>query len=188
MPILGIIASSYNVVVPNSYESISTVTVGSGGTSSISFTSIPSTYAHLQIRAIGKTSDTADNGSNFSIQLNGSGMTYQHFIRADGGGSVIGSSLSSSGFIGYAPASLSSATDTFGPFVVDILDYANTTTTKTVRSFNGYDTNSAGNALLGLYSTFQNSTSAVSSITITAQSSRTILQYSSFALYGIKGV
>jgi hypothetical protein len=31
MPILGIIASSRLAAVPNSYESIATVTVGSGG-------------------------------------------------------------------------------------------------------------------------------------------------------------
>ena len=31
MPILGIIASSRLAVAPNSYESIATVTVGSGG-------------------------------------------------------------------------------------------------------------------------------------------------------------
>ena len=36
----------------SSYESIATTTVGAGGSSSISFTSIPSTYTHLQVRGL----------------------------------------------------------------------------------------------------------------------------------------
>ena len=69
------------------YESISTVTVGAGGTSSISFSSIPSTYKHLQIRFIGTctvsgeysqavymrvNSDTGSNYSRHSLGGNGS--------------------------------------------------------------------------------------------------------------------
>ena len=50
MPILGIIASQDYNRVTNSYESIATVTVGSGGSSSLTFSSIPATYTHLQIR------------------------------------------------------------------------------------------------------------------------------------------
>ena len=40
---------------PTEFESIATVTVGSGGSSTISFTSIPGTYKHLQVRGIGRT-------------------------------------------------------------------------------------------------------------------------------------
>ena len=51
MPILGVIASQITGhLSTNSFESIQTVTVGSGGQSSISFSSIPSTYKHLQLR------------------------------------------------------------------------------------------------------------------------------------------
>jgi hypothetical protein len=46
--ILGIIASSKLTAAAGDFESIATVTVGSGGSAVISFTSIPSTYAHLQ--------------------------------------------------------------------------------------------------------------------------------------------
>ncbi|NCU72421.1 MAG: hypothetical protein EBY66_05360 [Candidatus Fonsibacter lacus] len=53
-PILGIWASqNYSrYSITGSYESIATVTVGSGGSSYIEFTSIPATYSHLQIRII----------------------------------------------------------------------------------------------------------------------------------------
>jgi hypothetical protein len=36
--------------IPNYYQSIQTITVGSGGLATASFTSIPQTYKHLQIR------------------------------------------------------------------------------------------------------------------------------------------
>ncbi len=47
---------------PTAYESIATTTVGAGGTSTITFSSIPSTYTHLQIRGIGR-SDAASGNS-----------------------------------------------------------------------------------------------------------------------------
>ena len=48
--ILGILASSGVAAgAANSYESIATVTVGSGGSSTITFSSIPATFTHLQI-------------------------------------------------------------------------------------------------------------------------------------------
>jgi hypothetical protein len=51
MPILGIIASAITGnLVTTSYESIETVTVGSGGSATVTFSSIPATYTHLQIK------------------------------------------------------------------------------------------------------------------------------------------
>ena len=55
------------VIMPGSYESIATVTVGSGGAASVEFTSIPSTYTHLQIRAIVRTNYTSSNNKSISI-------------------------------------------------------------------------------------------------------------------------
>jgi hypothetical protein len=54
MPILGIIASAITGnLVTTSYESIETVTVGSGGSATVlTFSSIPATYTHLQIRVL----------------------------------------------------------------------------------------------------------------------------------------
>jgi hypothetical protein len=52
-PILGILASgmSGNLWAPGKdFDSIATTTVGAGGASTITFSSIPSTYRHLQIR------------------------------------------------------------------------------------------------------------------------------------------
>jgi len=48
----GIIGSAAPQV--GDFESIATVTVGAGGSSEINFTSIPSTYQHLQIRILSR--------------------------------------------------------------------------------------------------------------------------------------
>ena len=56
-PILGIYASqiSGHLFAPSgAYDSIATTTVGAGGASSITFSSIPSTYTHLQVRITAK--------------------------------------------------------------------------------------------------------------------------------------
>ena len=65
--------------------------------------------------------------------------------------------------------------------VVDILDCSNTSKYKTMRALCGTDTNGGGE--VGLFSGVWQSTSAISSITISFSN---IAQYSTFALYGIK--
>ena len=71
MPILGIIASSRLTAAPNSYESIYTTNVGSGGVADVTFNSIPATYTHLQIRYIARgTSDSETTNGGIFIKLN----------------------------------------------------------------------------------------------------------------------
>jgi hypothetical protein len=82
---------------------------------------------------------------------------------------------------------INTASDTANAFstsVLDILDYANTNKTKVIRSLDGNDTNGSGN--VGLYSGMYNSTNAITSVTIAPQSGNWN-QYTTFALYGIKG-
>ena len=159
----------------NSYESISTVTVGAGGTSTITFSSIPSTYKHLQIRALAITSVVSQGAV---VQFNGdSGANYKyHSLYGDGSAAAAtnGSGVIAPFFMGgvFSP----------GSAVIDILDYANTNKYKTVRSLDGYDANGSG--YVDLTSGLWLSTAAITSITLTRS---TIQQYSSFALYGIKG-
>ena len=65
MPILGLLASaiSGNLFAPSgAYDSIATAS-GTGSSATISFTSIPSTYTHLQIRGIWNTTTGSAFGS-----------------------------------------------------------------------------------------------------------------------------
>ena len=163
----------------SSYESIATVTA-TGGETELNFTSIPATYKHLQIRGISRLS-----GQNYlAMQVNtDAGSNYaRHNLTGNGSAASAAGSATPSQivFIGSSPATAS----TFGALVIDLIDYADTTKYKTIRSFNGYDTNGAGEVYLtsGLWE----STAAVTGLTIKANSG-TYEAGSTFALYGIKG-
>jgi hypothetical protein len=176
----NILAGVYGDLAPQGdYESIATVTVGSGGSASISFTSIPSTYQHLQIRAIGKGATAG--GRQILFQLNGdTGSNYNsHHIYGDGASAVAqAKGTGTNGWVTYWDSSQ------FGAAVMDILDYANTNKNKTTRTLGGYDANGSGFALLrsGLWM----NTAAITSILLFTDSGN-FTQHSSFALYGIKG-
>ena len=183
-PILGIYASqiSGHLFAPSgAYDSIATVTVGSA-TSSITFSSIPSTYTHLQIRSI-----TRQNGGGTEIGLmqfnSDSASNYaRHRLVGNGSTATAGAATSQTSIlVGETPAA---ASNIFGANVIDILDYANTNKYKTVRAIGGWDENGGGES--NLRSGLWMSTSAISSITITL-SAQQYVQYSQFALYGIKG-
>jgi hypothetical protein len=152
--LLNIIAGTLSVGVPpippSSYESIATVTVGSGGQADIEFTSIPSTYTHLQIRGIARTANASTYGG-LRLQVgNGSIDTASNYNSHDlyGDGSSVSSSGSANRTNIFAPeipaASLGS--NIFGVAVIDILDYNNTNKYKTTRSLGGSDGNGSGYA------------------------------------------
>lgn len=175
-PILGIWASQGRVA-GTSFESIATVTVGAGGSSTVEFTSIPSTYTHLQIRQI--TSNTTD-GDIYMQFNNDTGSNYtRHFLYGNGTNAVAGNDLSTQSG-GYT----TTTSGNFGGQIIDILDYANTNKYKTSRMLTGFDNNGSG--FIVLYSGSWRNTAAVSSIKLLVTSGN-FRQYSSFALYGIKG-
>ena len=182
MPILGIMASQISGhLETNSYESIATVTIGSGGASSATFSSIAGTYKHLQIRGIFKPSAATwiiarfngDSATNYS----------QHDLRGDGSTASAEATVSAQN--AYFILGTATATSTFAAGVMDILDYANTNKYKTTRSLNGIDANGSGN--VDLTSSSWRNTSAITSIVLSLNNAGTIPEYSSFALYGIKG-
>lgn len=161
----------------NAYDALAVVTVPSGGVTSITFAGIPSTYKHLQIRAIAKAS-----GSNFNpkMQFNGdTGSNYSwHYLYGDGS-SVISGAGATQAFI--YNSIISTNASMYNAFVIDILDYANTSKFKTTRELSGEDRNGSGE--IALWSGNWRSTSAITSVTF---SNGTFDQYSQFALYGVK--
>jgi hypothetical protein len=181
-------SNSVTLASASSYESIATVTVGSGGTSSISFTSIPQTYKHLQIRGIGKTDRAAGTVTELQVEINSDTTSnyYTHELMGNGS-SVIPSAQTSTAIKYFSWSRLASAdTSVFSANIIDFLDYANTSKYKTARHLGGVDGNGFGNIILN--SGMIANTAAISSIKITpGYGSTTLLQYTSFALYGIKG-
>ena len=172
----GLIGSLYGAL--GDYESIATTTLGSSN-ATISFTSIPATYSHLQIRGILKNSG---GGTYIKMQMNSdTGSNYSgHELSGDGAtASALG--YSSRTDIPITPNG-NTATN-FAGFILDILDYANTSKYKTTRLLMGFDDNGSGRVMLDSGS--WQSTSAITSISI-ATTAGTFQQYSSLALYGVK--
>lgn len=181
MPILGIMASqiSGHLWAPEgAYDSLATVTVPSGGVASITFAGIPTGYKHLQIRALSLSSGA---GSSATIEFNGTtapnALYNTHNLYGTGTGSGTAAYTAQYSF---APDFQGTASAP-GAAVIDILDYSNTNKFKTTKVLSGYDANGSG--IVGITSNLWRDTTAISSITIKYTS---ILQYSSFALYGVK--
>ena len=180
MPILGIMASamSANLWQPQgAYDALSTVTVGATSVASITFAGIPTGYKHLQIRGFFRTSSAAEN----KIEMNGITTTtsyYRHYLQGSGAGVGAGANNSNS-MAGYYETN----TNIFGTHIIDILDYADTTKIKVVRTLWGFDANGSG--YVGLSSGANNSTSAINSISL-VPTAGSYTEYSQFSLYGVR--
>jgi hypothetical protein len=181
MPILGVVASAKTGNLDSSgFFAIATYTVPSATASSISFTSIPQTYTHLQIRTTLR-STTTQNYANISIN---SGTYRQNFWYTTGGAYTLFNGTSQDA----AFTKTSSATaGYFSPNIFDIEDYSSTTRNKVVRCMSGGDTtysNSTGGnwAFTSLLSM---NTAGVSTITLTPLSGN-FAQYSQATLYAWK--
>jgi NAD(P)H-dependent flavin oxidoreductase YrpB (nitropropane dioxygenase family) len=177
--ILGSLSSGL-VAAVGDYESIATVT-GTGSASTLSFTSIPSDYVHLQIRGINNDTTgyfvsatfNSDTAANYTIhQLYGDGSSIAAFGLAN-------TNYIYAGVAGYSSSSM------VAPMIMDILDYKNTNKFKTCRMLTGNDSNGTNTGYIQFNSGLWRSTSAITRIdlTLTGNFSTT----ATFALYGIKG-
>ena len=177
----SMLAGNPAYTIPTDFESIATVTVGSGGSSSVSFSSIATDWNHLQIRGIFKMSTSA----SARLRLNSdTGSNYAGHILYGDGSSALASATTNYAYIEWGVGSFNSTTQ-FTAFVFDLLDYDNTNKFKTTRTLGGTDVNGSGGGL-SLSSGLWRSTNAVNNIEI-YPSAGNFAQYSHFALYGIKG-
>jgi hypothetical protein len=178
-----------------SYESIATVTIGATSQATISFTSIPSTYKHLQVRFIARTTVSGSDRCSLSVGINGdTGANYvNHNFFGDGasaGAAAYTGKTNLNNYIGgiNAMTTSSSSANIFGVGVIDILDYTSTSKYKTFRALTGQDQNGSSGRLM-FSSGFNTSiTAAISSLefNVNTDYSGNFAQYSHFALYGIK--
>lgn len=179
---IGILASAGGLV--GDFESIATVTVGSGGASTIEFTSIPATYASLHLRGVLRSSTAATNAVTPTLTVNGSaGTNYaQHELAGSGSAASAYGAADAAGVIMLEHPAAAAAANIFGAVAIDILDYASTSKYKTFRMFIGADRNGAG--VVGLTSGLWKSTSAITTVTLTSPDN--FVQHSTVALYGVK--
>lgn len=172
-----------------SYFLIERVNVGAGNSATITFSSIPSTYTHLELRVLSRdnrTSPTSVTATYSWIRFNSdTGTNYSdHYLSGNGASTSAFADTGYSYIYGFYNASSAASANIFATSVISILDYANTSKYKTVRTLTGHDQNGSGSVALA--SGNWRSTAAISTITITPDIG-SFIQYSTFALYGIKG-
>jgi hypothetical protein len=179
-PILGITASSItSSFLGGDFESIATVTVGSGGAANATFSNIPQTYKHLQIRGIAKPTT---NVGALLIYFNGQNINHnQHYMYGDGAGTTAGYESTNPFLYSFSSSVLTA--NMFGAGIVDILDYSDSNKFTTARALTGRDLNGSGEIVLT--SVLYRSTSAITEIKLNMNTGN-IAEFSSFALYGIK--
>ena len=158
--------------MPGTYEPIATQTLATAA-ASVTFSSIPSTYTDLVL--IVNAAHSSGSASTLMRYNSDSGTNYSG-TRLIGNGSAASSEQTTSATqcdIGYFNANQSNS-------IVNILNYANTTTYKTclVRA-------NTTDYVFGQVQMWRN-TSAISSIFITNSSSVNYVVGSTFTLYGIK--
>lgn len=189
MPIFGITASSNMSTKLTDFYQIATTTL-TGNQTSVTFSSIPQDYTHLQLRVMARTTGQAEVNGFAHIELNSdTGTNYSnHYVSGNG------SSASSLGFATQSPYYLmmcayttgqSASASIFGVGITDFLDYANTNKYKTVRCLTGMDNNSTAGRVY-LSSTNWRNTNAITSIKIIPGEATNFVQYSRFDLYGVK--
>lgn len=149
------------------YEPIQSI--NASGSSTVTFSSIPGTYTDLQIVLSGIYSGTTYG--YFSINGSTASISWTRMLSYSGGvlsdrGTNDGASLNNTGF----------STTT-----IDLLNYSNTTSQK---SFLVKE--STGSAGLGWYIYKWANTAAITSLSITAQSSGTFASGTTITMYGIK--
>ena len=184
--ILGSLSSGV-AASTSSYESIASTT-GTGSSGTITFSSIASTYKHLQIRGLARSTEAAGTSNLYIKSFNSDTGTNYAQHRLSGQGTTVsasGAATQSEILLGQVPAASTSA-NLACVFIIDIIDYASTSKYKTVRAFTGQDTNNAFNGQVGLYSGLWQSTSALTSLSLSLDGGN-YNTISTFALYGIKG-
>ena len=166
----------------NTYELISSNTVGSGGASSVTFSSIPSTYTDLKMVYSARSDRAGQTAELLAISFNGTTTNYARLV-LEGNGSSVGSYKDPIRSFGIVTAS-SATSNTFSNGEIYIPNYLSSN----YKSYSGDGSaeNNATSANIDLDANIWNNTAAITSIAITTYNSNNFVQYSSFYLYGIK--
>jgi hypothetical protein len=165
----------------NTFELISSTTVGLLGASSISFTSIPSTYTDLVVKMTAR-STVAANNEDITMAINSQSAGSWRVLY--GTGAAVGST--SSGTFSFVAESNGATTtsNTFANIEIYIPNYTSSNV-KVVTSDNVTENNATDVRTLLNVTSMTNGT-AISSITFTPAVSGSFVQYSTAYLYGVK--
>lgn len=168
------------------FTQIASVTVGAGGASTISFTSIPATYTDLVVKySLRSTANDSGGSTPIDVRLtfNGSGSGYSERMLY-GTGSSAASAATSGSYINWAGTQTnnSQTASTFASNDMYIPNYAGSTN-KSV-SVDGVQENNATAAASRLTAILWSNTAAITSLQL-APDYGNFAQYSTAVLYGI---
>jgi hypothetical protein len=126
----------------------------SSATNPVSFTSIPSTYTHLQLRWNARSTYAGTSSSIYFIINNKTAATdwSHHELYASGTGALSRNSAASTNSP-ILPAAIPANTglaNTYGVGIIDIADYTNTTKRKVFRAFYGQNQNATTQGVVGI--------------------------------------
>lgn len=177
----GVIASSGAVSAPGSYESIATSSPS--GVNTITLSSIPGTFSHLQIRIL---SNQSSGGSLIVGNFNGDTAANYTWHELNGQGSVASqyNGLSQT-YARMFGRNIGTSSSTPTALIVDIVDYAKTTKYKVVKDLAGMTTGGTGE--ISITSSMWMNTAAITSITIKTHDGVNFQSGTKIALYGVKG-
>lgn len=160
------------------YSKIATVTVGSGGVSSIDFLAIPQNYTDLVIK-FSLRSNRASVVDSVLIRYNYNTSSYTG--RSLVGNGASGSSDTATGLVINGDSATAS---TFGNGEVYIPNYAGNTYKS--RSGDGVQETNATTAYMNFSAHLWSNSSPINSITLVPENGTLFNQYSTATLYGIK--
>ena len=164
----------------STFIKISTITVGSGGASSIDFTSIPATYTDLKL-VVSARADVTD--TTIRLTFNGSATSYSG-KRLYGNGATASSDASATTYLGFVGMAENPATaNTFGSAEIYVPNYASANY-KSV-SIDGASESNGATQYAMLFAGLWSNTAAINQITMLA-STGNFKEFSSATLYGIK--
>lgn len=167
--------------MPNTFTLISAVTVGSGGASSMDFTSIPQTYTDLCLKVSSRLS--TNSYGNMEVRFNGATSSYSNLVLT-GDGSSVSSGTGNTGSLYLAVSNSSGGTSTFSSAEMYIPNYTGSANKAT--SAEGVSEDNATTAFARLMAGLLATSAAITSISIIPEPNYgNFVQHSTAYLYGI---
>ncbi len=169
--------------MPNTMKQIGSVTVGSGGTTQINFTSIPQTYTDLRVELSGR--GDGYNANDLYVLFNTSTSNYsgRYFMKDSSDPTIVSSTSATSKIIcGFIPASQATA-NTWGSATIYVPNYT-TSNYKTTNAEASTENNGVIQWIMvsgGMWS----DTAAITTLSLNLNGG-TFLQNTTAYLYGIK--
>jgi len=175
--------------VEGSYDSISSTIVTSASSSSITLSSIPSTYKHLVLRVIAKNDQSGETyWNNLKVTFNTDTNQNNYFsfrVMADGNSTASTANADTSALGSYNGGGQGS--NLFSANIFEFLDYTDTNKYKNARCFFGTGYAGGTYSATGFTTTTWENTAAINSLTLITGSGNFAVG-TTVSLYGLETV